>query len=210
MLKTDNYELAREQAQQYFLTRPQEPVLKKPFIRSDEDYFTVSILSKSCRVHRRSGCVEWVAPNGATSPADFNTSLTVYDLLCDSRPDASLSRQFTSVGSLNPVFTSSAGSSFFSASAELFDSDPSLLEKACLALDGSPVSLKGDLCFRIPLFDFMPVILQFWESDDEFPASLSLLWDSNVLQFLHFETLFYAAGILMAELREFYKNSDSK
>ena len=36
------------------------------------------------------------------------------------------------------------------------------------------------------------MILRFWESDDEFPASLQILVDKNILDFMHYETLMFA------------------
>ena len=38
--------------------------------------------------------------------------------------------------------------------------------------------------------------------DYEFPASLQLLWDTNTLDFVHYETTYYIAGHLLSRLRE--------
>ena len=38
-------------------------------------------------------------------------------------------------------------------------------------------------------------------ADDEFDAQLQLLWDTGVLSYMHYETVWYAAGILMKQLR---------
>lgn len=43
----------------------------------------------------------------------------------------------------------------------------------------------------------MPVVLQFWDADDEFDAALKIMWDTNTLDFMHFETTFYAANHLL-------------
>ena len=41
---------------------------------------------------------------------------------------------------------------------------------------------------------FLPLVFQFWESDEEFPPVLKFMWDENVLDYLRFETLYYVMG----------------
>ena len=81
-----------------------------------------------------------------------------------------------------------------------FPGYPEKLKKACLALGGIELPM-GELSFQVPLFDFLPVMVQFWSSDDEFPAVFKLMWDENVLQFLRFETVCYAARFLVNRLQ---------
>ena len=50
--------------------------------------------------------------------------------------------------------------------------------------------------------NFFPVLLQFWEGDDEFPPKLMLLWDKNAMDFLHFETTFYLQGDIARRLTD--------
>ena len=58
----------------------------------------------------------------------------------------------------------------------------------------------GDVSYNLPVFQALKLRLSFWDADDEFPASLSLLWDENVLDFMRYETTFYAAGYLLDRL----------
>ena len=44
-------------------------------------------------------------------------------------------------------------------------------------------------------------MVQFWSSDDEFPPVFKLMWDENVLAFLRFETVCYAARFLVMRLQ---------
>ena len=53
------------------------------------------------------------------------------------------------------------------------------------------------------MFDFLPVIVQFWASDDEFPPVFKLMWDENALSFLRFETVCYAARYLTSRLQSY-------
>jgi hypothetical protein len=61
------------------------------------------------------------------------------------------------------------------------------------------------VAYRIPLFDFLPVRFSFWEADEDFPAEIRVLWDTNVQSFMHFETLFYAAGHLLRRMVQWMK-----
>ena len=42
--------------------------------------------------------------------------------------------------------------------------------------------------------------MKFYHSDEEFPASITLLWDENTLQYMYYETVFYVAGFLIHEI----------
>ena len=44
--------------------------------------------------------------------------------------------------------------------------------------------------------------LKFYHSDEDFPPSVTLLWDENMLQFVYYETVFYIAGVLLRRLQE--------
>lgn len=52
----------------------------------------------------------------------------------------------------------------------------------------------GDAAFVFHVFPFLPLVFQFWESDEEFPPVLKFMWDENVLDYLRFETLYYVMG----------------
>ena len=84
--------------------------------------------------------------------------------------------------------------------AALCDRAPEKLARACRELGGVDMGM-GELSFRLPLFDFLPVMVQFWSSDEEFPPVFKLMWDENTLQYLKFETVCYAAIFLTQRLR---------
>ena len=64
---------------------------------------------------------------------------------------------------------------------------------------------KGDVSYAIPVFRDFWILFQFWDGDDEFPASIKYLFDENALQFMHYETLWYVMGTL-ADRLDFYVN----
>lgn len=48
----------------------------------------------------------------------------------------------------------------------------------------------------------VPVWVQFWHSDEEFAPRLRYLWDENALQFIRYETMWYAVGLLLERIKE--------
>ena len=57
-----------------------------------------------------------------------------------------------------------------------------------------------DAAALIEVFDGMKVQFRFWYSDEEFGPQLSLLWDRNVLQYMHYETVWFASCVLIGRI----------
>ncbi len=98
------------------------------------------------------------------------------------------------------ISASSAAGVFANVSAP-FEGKTEALRRACMILGGKPGTV-GDVSSTIPLFDFFPVMLQFWDADDEFDAVLKFMWDENATDFMHFETLCFATGHMVSRLKE--------
>lgn len=60
----------------------------------------------------------------------------------------------------------------------------------------------GDIGFQFPLFVYLSVILKFYHSDEDFPASITQLGDKNLLRYIYYETVFYIAGFLLDSIRD--------
>lgn len=204
-MRNSNYEISRERAQQQFLDYDQETMIRKFALRSDEAYLYIAFFGRQYRISRTTGAVEGSDDGFVTViPGDFNVSLSLYDLLCCSRPDCCLTGEFVMTNSLpGTVQTASSGvgSGMYRSDCLYFDGRTELLARACRALGGIPDG-KGDVAYRLTVFEFMPMRLEFWQSDDEFEPELRLMWDRNVQSYMHYETLWYAAGHLLRRLRE--------
>ena len=204
-MKQDNYQKMRDQMRVRFLDYDQEEMIQKFNLKSDENYLYIWFCGCDYRISRTSGVVEWSEDQFLScTEGGFNESMTIYDVLCCSKPDCHLSGEYMmSSGLQNVAHTGwSAGSrGMFSKYAPIFEKDMDRLKQACVTLGGVQ-SGRGDVAYRIPLFEFLPVQFAFWQSDEDFPAEVQLLWDKNVLDYMHYETLWYAAGHLMKRLEE--------
>lgn len=95
----------------------------------------------------------------------------------------------------------SAGAGIFRKESSYFAGHSEQLKSACEKLGGIPQQ-SADISSKIMLFDFLPVILQFWDADAEFDAVLKIMWDTNILDYMHFETAFFAIKHLLSRLIE--------
>lgn len=152
----------------------------------------------------RAECVATECAAGVWLPAGHGDGMTIYDILCDSKPDARVSGRFQNAWNQRNV-SSAPNGSLFQSSADFFSGKCALLSAACERLDGERVS-TGDVGFDIPVFNEIKMRMLFWDADDEFPASMNLQWDEHILDFMRYETTFYAAGFILNRLREEAEN----
>ena len=85
--------------------------------------------------------------------------------------------------------------------AERFQEQPEMFAKACEALGGEKYPL-GDVAYALPVFGDLRVLIQLWFGDEEFPTQLRYLWDENALQYLKYETMFYAVPLVLKRVQE--------
>ena len=205
----DNYRLQAESAKKIFLKYDREKLIQKFHLQSDEQWLYLSYLNTPCRISRADGHLEQQTSKGWQECLDYNTVMTVYDLLCYSKGNQmpELSGQWCAVGTFIVTgITETEG--FTGKYARFFDGHTEQLKAACEALGGilQPSMAGADVTCVIPVTPFFPVLLQFWEGDEEFPPKIKLLWDRNADQFLHFETTFYLQGDLLRCLKEYVNN----
>lgn len=194
--KRDNYALQAEAARKLFLTYDQTGLPAE----MDEVYLYLRFCGSDYRICRADGHI-FRRTGGQWLPADTHGEvLTIFDYLCDAKPGRASTGEFVSMASLGGhVHTGLA-----SASGPLeraIDADPDRFRQVCEALGGK-AGQGGDLCFDLDLFPDLPLRLRFWHSDEEFPPALDLLWDKNSLQFLRYETTWFAAGVLRRRISE--------
>lgn len=208
----NNYAVAKKRAAQAFLSYSQEQMAERFHLRRDAAFLYLRFLGREYRIDRKTGALTWSEDGFATAEeAGFSEAMSIYDMLCDAKPGARLSGRWCPVGSLPGVLhrTDSGLAMDGGGAATEFAQNESRFRRVCADLGGVPVAL-GDVGFQIPVFDFFPVILKLYRSDEDFPAQLVLLWDENTLDFIRFETAYYIAGHLFSRLRELTRLPESR
>ena len=163
-------------------------------LEHDDEFLYISFFKEPHSINRLTG---EVLHRGDGRAASFNSVMSIYDILCYSKPGAHLSGQWQTLNNLSAHSNFGAsGRSPHLETAKHYLGKTAELEGACTALGGLKTT-KADVGFRFDAFSFLPVIFQFWDGDDEFDPKINFLFDSNTLDFIHFETAWYVAGRLI-------------
>ena len=199
--RPDNYQIQVQQAKDLFLTYDQKKLIRKMNMDADETYLFISMLSQPYRIHRRTGDMERLTDSGWKSANSHGEVMTLLDLICDSREDRSIRGIWKAMSSFGLMFHQDLLEGKRDPWADRFEADPEGFRRACRALGGKPFP-AGDIAYAIELFDGLEILVQLWFGDEEFPASLRFLWDENALQYIRYETMYFARGMLLERLCE--------
>ena len=199
--KRDNYQIQAGQAKQRFLTYDQERLIRKLNATADKSYIFVSLLGEPYRLDRKTGDIQRCEGGQWVDGNSFAEVMTILDLVCDSREDRYISGRWKSMGQFGMQFHQNLLEDERDKVADLFDADPESLHRACKAVGGREIP-GADISYAVELFDGLEIGVQFWHGDDEFYPRLRYLWDENALQYIRYETMYYAVGLLRQRLSE--------
>ena len=205
-----NYEKAKISMARVFLQYDQAAMIHKYSLEYDSDWLYITFVNHIYRINRKTGNVQWSDHNFETVyESDYNETMTIYDVLCYSKDGCHLANEFVNINCLSTIMTGnlSQNSGFFKNIADFFNGKTIELRNACVVLSGKELG-KGDVAFELKLFPFLPIIIRFWEADDEFPASIQILTDRNTLDYMHYETLMFALTHLFSRLKEEMQNEE--
>ena len=203
-----NYDLQVDIAKRIFMEYNHERLIRKFGLQAAEAWIYLTYLNMSCRISRENGGIEELIDDRWQECRCYDTVMTIYDILCYHKGDVAptLSGQWCTVGNFIVTGITQADG-FARRYAMLFDGHLKELRAACERIVGEllPCMAGADVTCRFWATPFFPVLLQFWEGDEDFPPKLMLLWDSNTPSFLHFETTFYLQGDLLERLMRQFK-----
>ena len=195
----NNYETMKLQMRDEFLKYDQAAMIEKFGLGSDDENIYITFFGTEYAVDRKTSGVR-----SEHGEAGYNEAMTIYDVLCYSKPHCKASGRMVNMGSLSTIQGGSMkreGDGLFGGYEAEFDQKDEALSAACAKLGGVPEG-KADVAYRIPMFPFLDVMLQYWDSDDEFPASLQLFVDAGIIDFMHYETVWFALSYLLERIRE--------
>ena len=94
-MKKDNYIEMHNQMRTHFLSYDQEEMIRKFSLKADEEYLYIRFCAREYRIGRQTGIAQWSEDGFQTcTEGDYNESMTIYDVLCCSKPDCRLSGEF--------------------------------------------------------------------------------------------------------------------
>ena len=198
-----NYETMKRKMRKVFLSYDQEALVRRFALCEEGNFLLFPFMGGRCRIDRVQGTVECSdTMEEIFHEADYNEAMTVYDLLCWSRPGAVPAGRYVNMESLSPIGRSPVESTsrFFEEEAVLFDHRAQQLQEALAAMGGI-LGGKGDAAAEISVFQELRVLFRFWNSDEDFPPEIQFLWDQNVLSYMHYETVWFANHAFVDRLR---------
>ncbi len=194
---TNNYAVALELAEKRFCSYDMAVIAAKSGVFETETHIYTTFLGQKVEVEKATGKVTLDGRAG-----DLFEGLTIFDWLCDSQPDATASYEFCPVTSLPGVLVSGKGLTISGDRlARMIDRDPEAFCRICEEIGGVKIPM-GDIGLQLTAHPGLPVQIKFYRSDEEFPASVTLLWDKNILHFLRYETVYYLAKCLLVRLEK--------
>ena len=90
---------------------------------------------------------------------------------------------------------------YVSPIANLYGNDPEAFEARGRELSGVPYDF-GDKAMRFSPFPEMPVTYVLWKADDEFPASVSVMFDGSLSRWFELDMIFSLVWVLTERLVE--------
>lgn len=200
MERRDNYAITAARVRQLFAEYDQQALARKVGAKLDGEYFYVDFLSERYRIHRLTGDISRFHGDAWVEANSFGEVLTLMDLICDSREDRHPTGNWRNMRDFGHGFHQQLLEQR-DPWAERFQEQPEMFAKACEALGGEKYPL-GDVAYALPVFGDLRVLIQLWFGDEEFPAQLRYLWDENALQYLKYETMFYAVPLILKRIQE--------
>ena len=194
-----NYDVQVQRAKDAFLQWDSRRIAEKFSLRRDGQWLYRSYLGRMHRISCENGDVEEQAA-GQWRPGSFGAHMAIFDALCRETA-GTLSGKWATVNNLEGLHHPGVGEeTMYGDIARAFSGKQQRLCEIGARWGAEPFPV-GDAAFILPIFPFLPMVFQFWEGDDEFPPQIRLLWDSNALSFVRYETIWYIAGDLLEELR---------
>ena len=201
MSRPDNYAIQATQAKKLFLTYDQNELIQRCHLHFDEAYFYISFLSEPYRICRQTGNMERLQGNQWIDGNSFGEVMTILDWLCDSRADRYITGRWVNLITQGYSFHTKLQEDPKDLDAEYFDQHPEAFSKVCMALGGEKVN-GADISYVIELIDGLKILVQLWHGDDEFAPRLCFLWEENTLQYIRYETTWFAKGLILSRMRE--------
>lgn len=195
-----NYDIMRDDAARLFAQTDHSSAAARFGLQEQDGWLTLEFFGFPYRVSTSTGVAQRLV-NGAWETAGYNDAMTIYDLLGYSQPTCHAGGQMINTRSLHIKMASTAPSTtdLFARHGTLLGEHLEQLPAAFEAMGGTALK-RGDASARFTVFADLKMQVQVWAADEDFPATVELFWDENVLQYMHYETVWYANGFILNEI----------
>ncbi len=197
-----NFDAMSEESRKEFLELDQTKLIHKYHLQSDESYLYIKVFGEEYQISRSLGTITF---RGSMRPAEHDIVMAVYDVFCCSDADAELPEMtggWETLAQMGGIVGAGHARKLHQPDViRPFEGKTDAIRKACESLGGVPCR-GGDVSCLLPVFPFLNVWFQYWDSDEEFPASIRFLWDKNSMEILHYEIIFYTTKYIEDKIKE--------
>lgn len=199
--REDRYELTCEKWRMRFLEMDHEALAERFHLEQDEEALYIIFFNQRYRLDKKNGMI--TLEEEPERKLAFNTIISIYNLFYYALPEAKVKgefvpfRQVKRAAPFDPAFQRT----ILAPLAKTFEGRADALDAACRALHGEPVR-QGDVGYVIQAFECVPLTVIFWDGDDEFSSQSNILFDADITDFLHEETVVCVAAALVKRLAE--------
>ncbi len=181
-MKKTKEEIQWEMIQNRFLGYDQEKFIKIFDLEHDEEKILIDFLGRTYRIDRKTGLMY-----DGERQASIDETVSVYELLTNSDHAPFLTGKWESIASLCTNTTDTSLGRYIDY-LKPFHDDAELMQKTLLEMGAEPAK-KGDVSAVLTVFPNVPVWFQYWVADDEFPASIQFLFDSEITEHFRWSLL---------------------
>ncbi|MBR6801529.1 MAG: DUF3786 domain-containing protein [Eubacteriaceae bacterium] len=198
----NRFEMMRDYWRNEFLKLDHDELISRFGLECDGEKIYITYYSRKYFIDLTDGYIAEVGHSENEVP--FGPLMSIYHLFYFSKPHAKVRGEFVpfrNVKNASP-FAPNFEKSVREGLAAKFDGKKDLLISACEKLGGRKIP-QGDVGYIFYAFEeIMPVMMVFWDGDDEFPAQANILFDADITDFLHEETVCCIGGDLIDRLVE--------
>ena len=193
--KESKAEILRRQSIERFLKFDQEKMISLFDLPHDEETMSIQFLGQTYTINRKNGELMQ-----GERFADLDEMASIYEFLTTAIHLPNETNDWQSIAALCTNTTDTSLGRYIEY-LKPFEGKLSLMQEACAKLGGVPAS-KGDVSSLIPVFNGITVWFQYWEADDEFPASVQFLWDASIKDFFRWSILWNIMTCITKRMRE--------
>lgn len=199
MEHVSNYDKQCEDWREKFLTMDQEDICRRlPEVENREEELVLWHYGRQFAVNKKDGTIRVLSDD---KPIDVMPKLNIYTLFWYAKEYAAHTGKWVPFRELRDAspFGKAFQNGILAPLAATFSGKEEALADAVKALRGKCESSTG---FLLSAFECMPVKLNFWDADDEFPAQANLLFDSSAVEYDHIESIVTIATEALYQLAE--------
>ncbi len=164
----------------------------------DGDYVCLTYAKQKFRLNTKNGVLEKEVGGAYQEQMSMNEALVVYHVLGDVQETPIFVGEWILQTQLDPVSYRSGNRTdpMLKAFAAEFMGKTAELEAKFKEYGGVPFDTNADLGYEFAPFPFAKMRLEFFDADEDFPATLNIYVDKGITSYMHFE----AVGCMEADL----------